>query len=440
MSKRTFLLISMLVAVMLMAAQCSAGAPTAAPKVEPTKEEVKAEPTKAEPTKEPAKVEPTKEPAKVETAGCDDPLGCITVAANDPIRLAAALTIAGPNASLGTDSLHGIEIALDDHGPVKGHKVEVQSDDEGCSAEGGQAAAQKLASDKSLVAIVGHTCSSSCTAAAPIYDEAGMTMVSPSCTAPTLTAADSHKAGFMRTALNDNVQGRIVAEFAYNKLGVRKAATIHDGSPYAEQLQQVFADVFKTLGGEVVAQEAVNVGDTDMKPVLTSIAVKSPDFLYYPIFIAEGGFITVQAKEIKGLEKTILAGSDGLNSPDFLKAVSQAGEGMYVSSPVAASGAAYDDFLKKHDKKYAGPPPSAFHAHAYDATNIILGAIDKVAKQDKSGNLLIGRKALRDAMYATKEYKGITGVLTCDANGDCANPSVGVSQIKDGKYVSLTAK
>ena len=86
----------------------------------------------------------------------------------------------------------------------------------------------------------------------------------------------------MRTAHNDKVQGKAVAEFAYNELGARTAATIHDGSPYAEQLQQVFADVFAEMGGTIVAQEAVNVGDTDMRPVLTSIAVNSPDFLYYP--------------------------------------------------------------------------------------------------------------------------------------------------------------
>jgi branched-chain amino acid transport system substrate-binding protein len=80
----------------------------------------------------------------------------------------------------------------------------------------------------------------------------------------------------MRTAHNDNVQGRVMAEFAFNELGLTKAATIHDGSPYAEQLQQVFADTFVELGGEITAQEAVNVGDTDMRPVLTSIADRWP--------------------------------------------------------------------------------------------------------------------------------------------------------------------
>ena len=144
-----------------------------------------------------------------------------------------------------------------------------------------------------------------------------------------------------------------MAEFAYNELGARTAATIHDGSPYAEQLQQVFADVFAEMGGTIMAQEAVNVGDTDMRPVLTSIAVNSPDFLYYPIFIAEGAFITSQAKEVSGLEETDLAGSDGMISPDFLAAAGDAAEGMYHSGPnLGFESELGMHFLEAHTAKY----------------------------------------------------------------------------------------
>ena len=86
------------------------------------------------------------------------------------------------------------------------------------------------------------------------------------------------------------------------KLGIKTAATIHDGSVYADQLQQVFADNFKKLGGTITSQEAVNPGDTDMKPVLTKIATQKPGFLYYPCFIAEAAHITRQSKEVGGLE------------------------------------------------------------------------------------------------------------------------------------------
>jgi|JFJP01.1.fsa_nt_gi ABC-type branched-subunit amino acid transport system substrate-binding protein/basic membrane lipoprotein Med (substrate-binding protein (PBP1-ABC) superfamily) len=431
MRKNLFWLVVTLMLLSMVAAQCGSPATPAPAEKTEEKSEAKAEPTKEE-TKE--------EAAAPATAGCDDALGCVEVTADEPIKLAAALVIAGPNATLGIDSRNGVEIAIDDHGgKAAGHAVELVSEDEGCSAEGGQTAAQKVSSDSSVVAVIGHNCSSSCTPAASIYDKAGMTMISPSCTAPALTDPSSHVPSFLRTAHNDNVQGRVMAEYVYNKLGLKKAATIHDGSPYAEQLQQVFATVFKELGGEITAQEAINVGDTDMRPVLTSIAAGKPEFIYYPIFIAEGGFITVQAKEIAGLETVILAGADGMISPDFLSAAGKAGEGMVISGPdLNFSGDAYKKFLEAHQKKFGGAPPSAYHAHAYDAATMILNAIDKVAKTDAAGKTIIGRKALRDALYATKDFKGITGNLSCNENGDCADPKIGINTIKDGKYIPVT--
>jgi ABC-type transport system substrate-binding protein len=376
--------------------------------------------------------------AKAQEGECDDPLGCVVVAAGDPIKLASALVIAGPNESLGTDSQRGVEIAIADRGQVAGHEVELQAEDDGCSAEGGQTAATRIASDPDVVAVVGHSCSSSCTPAAPIYNDAGITMISPSCTAPALTGAATHVPSFLRTAHNDNVQGRVMAEFVYNELGLRTAATIHDGSPYAEQLQQVFADVFTELGGTITAQEAVNVGDTDMRPVLTSIATGSPELLYYPIFTAEGGFVTSQAKEVAGLENTILAGADGMISPDFLNAAGEAAEGMYISGPnLAFTGDKYANFVAAHEAEYGEPPISAFHAHAYDAANMIFDAIEQVAQTDADGNTVIGRQALREALYATAGFDGITGKLTCNENGDCADPQIGVNQVTNGEYVQI---
>ena len=98
--------------------------------------------------------------------------------------------------------------------------------------------------------------------------------MSPSNTAPYLTdpKRGPEYDGYLRTAHNDKMQGAVAAEFAIKKLGVKKAATIHDGSVYAEQLQAVFAETFKKLGGTITAQEAVAPTDTDMRPVLTKIA------------------------------------------------------------------------------------------------------------------------------------------------------------------------
>ncbi len=369
---------------------------------------------------------------------CEDSLGCVRVAAGDPIRIASALVISGANETLGVDSQTGVEVAIKERGLVAGHEVELQAEDDGCSAEGGQTAATKIASDESIVAVIGHSCSSSCTPAAPIYNDAGLTMISPSCTAPALTDPKTHVASFLRTAHNDNIQGRVMAEFVWNELKLKTAATIHDGSPYAEQLQQVFAERFKELGGTITAQEAVNVGDTDMRPVLTSIATGKPEFLYYPIFIAEGGFITTQAKEVAGLEQTILAGADGMISPDFIAAAGEAAEGMYISGPdLAFSGATYEQFLKDYEEILGKKPVSAFHAHAFDAANMVFDAIEQVAQTDGDGNTVIGRQALREALYGTKGLNGITGKISCNENGDCADPKIAVNHIEQGQYVSV---
>lgn len=365
---------------------------------------------------------------------CEDAIGCIEIAPGAPIRIAYSLVISGADATLGIDSRRGVEIAIDDKGgTLLGHPLELIGEDDLCSAEGGQAAATKLAADQTIVGVIGTNCSSAARAAAPILSDAGFTMISPSNTAPDLTDPAKHVAGYARTAHNDKVQGAVAAEFAYNFLGARTAATIHDGSLYADQLQQVFANRFTELGGQVIFQGAVQPTDTDMSAILTQVAANPPDILYYPIFVAAGGFITAQARQIEALNDTALMGSDGIFTPDFIQAAGKASVGMYLSSPdFAAFGDAYKEFLAKHEAKYGEKPLSAFHAHAYDAAMILFAAIEKVAVVDEDGTIHIGRQALRDAIFATKDFKGLTGNLTCSATGDCADPKIAVYQVISG--------
>jgi len=360
--------------------------------------------------------------------------GVVKLKKGQPVHIAYWFVISGPNTSLGMDTVRGIEIAMEDFGgKIKGHPIKLSGQDTGCGAEGGQAAATKIASDPTIVAAVGSNCSSAAKAGVPILWNAGIPTVSPSNTAPALTDTFRGEAfnRYLRTCHNDTIQGAVAAQFAKNVLKVNSAATIHDGSIYAEQLAQVFAATFKKMGGKITAQEAVGVGDTDMRPVLTSIATGKPSFIYYPIFIAEGGHITRQAKEVSGLEKTKLMGADGIFSPDFYKAAGEAAVGMFHSSPdFSAFPAAYKNFLKRHQEKYGKKPEAPFHAFAYDATMLILKAIDKVAVAGSDGSLTIDRWVLRDALYATKGFKGMTGTLNCDAYGDCADPRIAVYETK----------
>jgi branched-chain amino acid transport system substrate-binding protein len=371
---------------------------------------------------------------------CTDAIGCVDVAPGDPVRIASALVISGPNTDLGTDSQYGVEIAIDFKGDILGHPIELQAEDDGCSAEGGQTAGQKIVSDPSIVAVIGTSCSSAGVPVSKVISDAGYVMVSPSNTAPSLTDPDqAWNPGYLRTAHNDKVQGRAMANFAYNVLGVRSAAAIHDGDPYTEGLAKVFADSFEELGGTIVIFTAVNKGDTDMRPVLTAVAAAGPpEFIYYPVFTAEGGFLTKQAKEVAGLEDTTLAAADGMISDAAIEAVGEAGEGMYFSGPdLTFSGSLYQDFLAAYQNKYGTAPISVFHAHAFDAANMIFGCIERVADQDDDGTLHIGRQAMRDCLYDTRGFVGITGTLTCDQYGDCADPKISVSQLQNGEYVRI---
>jgi branched-chain amino acid transport system substrate-binding protein len=378
---------------------------------------------------------------------CTDPIGCVDIGPNDPIHIAYALTISGATSFLGEDSKGAIEIAIDDHGgKLLGHDILLTGEDSGCSAEGGQTAATKIASDPTIIGVIGTNCSSAATAAIDTISNAGLVMISPSNTAPALTLeGETWKPGYFRACHTDLFQGRVAADFAYNELGARTAATVHDGSPYADQLQQVFAKRFEELGGEITFQGAVNVGDTDMRAVLTTVAADSPDVLYFPIFEPEGDFIVAQSSEIAGLENTTLMGADGLLADSFPENAGPNVVGMYLSGPYV-HGEAYDAFLKKWDEKFGGVPPSGFHAFAYDATNMLFNAIEKVAVVEEDGTIHIPRQALRDAMSNAGDYKGLTGTLNCGdkdyssfgitepAHGDCSTgAALGIFEITEAE-------
>jgi len=359
---------------------------------------------------------------------------CVTVGKDEPIRIGYMMVVSGSDASLGSDTKYGVEIAIDDKGgTLLGHKIELIGEDTLCSAEGGQTAATKLSADPKLVAVVGTSCSSEARAAIPVMCAQDIPMISASNTAPDLTATDrpADYWCYMRTAHNDLVQGAAMAKFAWEKC-FKKAATCHDGSLYADKLQQVFAEEFKKMGGTITAQEAVAPTDTDMKPMLTRVAATGPEFFYFPIFIAAGAQIASQAKQVPGMENVQLAGADGIFSPDFLKAAGDAVAApppMIWSSPdFSAFGGGYTDFLAKYKTKSGSAPLAPFHAHAYDGANIIFAGIEKVAIKTSDGGLIIPRKALDAAMLATKDFKGITGNLTCTATGDCADPKIAVYQ------------
>ena len=311
-----------------------------------------------------------------------------------------------------------------------GHPLKLNAEDDSCNAEGGQTAATKLAANPQTVIVLGPACSSAATPGAPILWQQGIVDICTACTAPALTAptASRNMTASPAPCSATASRARPTPPMSITWSKAQTVVTIHDGSPYAQQLQQVMADNFKAMGGKVLSQEAIAPTDVDMHPVLTRIASEKPDLIYFPVFTAAAAQILRQAKETPGLEKTKLMGGGSLLSADFIEAAGPSVVGFVIGYPDLspdAMGKGYPKFVEEYKKAYGEAPISGYHANAYDGAMLAIKAIEKVAKTDRDGNLYIGKKALRDAVFAIK-FEGISGPIACDKYGECSQfkPSV----------------
>ena len=194
--------------------------------------------------------------------------GCVEVASGEPISIGTLQSISGDTRNLGLDQQYGVELAADyldstfdgTNGQIAGHDIDFVHEDDGCSAEGGQAGAQILAANPQVVAVIGTSCSSASLGIADkiLAGEKGILTMSSSATNPALTTAGTHVPGYFRTAHNDRIQAAVVSHFAVQELGATTAVTIHDESPYTQGLTDGFSANFEESGGTMMSDEAIN--------------------------------------------------------------------------------------------------------------------------------------------------------------------------------------
>jgi branched-chain amino acid transport system substrate-binding protein len=345
------------------------------------------------------------------------------------LKIGALLTLTTPDSPYGIDAMRGVEIAISHKGRVAGHDIALVKEDDLCSEEGGAAGATRLAADPGIVGVIGTTCSSATVMASRILSGVGSVLISPSSTAPSLTSPSSHEAGFLRTIYNDKAQGQAVAEFAYNVLGAQRMITIHDGTPYAQELQQTACDTLKQLGGDCIRQIQITSGQ-DVTAILQSTAVDDPEVLFFPVYAVDGAAITNGAS-LAGLQNTVLMSSDGLLSADFIQQTQPASEGMYLSGPANAQES--QSFEDEYKSRYGEAPIASYHLQGYDAATMLLDAIGQVG-QESGGALFIPRQALRDALFATRGMQGLSGPLNCSDTGDCAQPNIEIYQVVKAEF------
>ncbi len=436
MSKKIFVVFSLLLVASLVLAACQpkAAEPVATEAPAEVEQPVETEaPAEPEVTEAPAEPEEPAEPASVVPAECEEG-PCAVFEPGDMVKIGYAGPMTGDYSAFGIDISQGGLLAAEQLGDVQGWKVELLVEDTQGSGEGGAAVANLYVSDPGVVAIAGHTFSGATAAAIPIYNQARLPMLSPSATRADLTEGDQDV--FNRIPFTDDVQGTNAAEYLYNVLGIKKLALMHDGDAYGQGLAEKVQTVFTELGGEVVAFQAITAGETDYTAPLTDIGAQSPDAIFYGGYYPEAAVIA-NNMPVAGLVDVVLFSDDGTFGATFLDLAGENADGVYATSGLPPASEAKDKFEADYLEKYGTAPGelSTFTWHGFDIVAALISAINEVAIVGEDGNLYVPREALVAAVRSLSGFQGLTGEITCSEVGECNATGPTFFVVENGEWV-----
>jgi branched-chain amino acid transport system substrate-binding protein len=308
-------------------------------------------------------------------------------------------------------------------GGVLGKKIRVQLEDDGSKPDQAATAVTKLINSDNVLAIIGEVSSSRSLAAAPICQAAGVPMMSPASTNPAVTQKGDY---IFRACYIDPVQGPVIARLGKQDLKANTAAILKDiKNAYSVGLAEEISKEFQKGGGEIVAEESFGEGDKDFRAQLTKIKNTRPDVVFVPAYYSEVGLIARQMRSL-GMKQPILGG-DGIESPKLIQiggaAVNNTMFTTHFSSestdPLARK------FVTGYRQRY-GVTPDGLTAVGYDAARLTIDAIKRAGSTD--------RAKIRDAMAATKDFPGVSGKITLNAERNAVKP-LAVMKVENGKYV-----
>jgi len=347
-------------------------------------------------------------------------------AAADTIKVGEFASLTGKEAAFGQSSHKGTLLAIDQinaAGGVMGKKIELVYEDN--QSQPGQSATvvRKLITRDNVVAILGEVASGRSLEAAPICQQYKIPQISPSSTNPKVTEMGDY---IFRVCFIDPFQGTVMAKFAEGTLKAKRVAMLSDAaSAYSAGLGQYFRERFLADGNELVIEQKYSGGDKDFKAQLTAIKAANPEAIFVPGYYTEAGLIVLQARQL-GI-KVPLFGGDGWEAPELIQIGGSALEGCFYSthySPQDKS-EAVQSFVKAFQARNNGETPDAMAALGYDSAMVLADAIKRAGTTD-------GAK-LRDAIAATKDFPGVTGITTLDEHRNATKAAV-IITIKDGKF------
>lgn len=346
-------------------------------------------------------------------------------APGDEIVVGHFASMTGPTATFGQSADAGIRLAVEEinaAGGVNGKKITIITEDDQSKTEDATKAVQKLINRDKVVALLGEVASSRSKAGGPIAQQNKIPMITPASTNEDVTKIGDY---IFRICFIDPFQGEALAHFAYRTLGAKRAAVLVDTKQdYSLGLAEKFRETFRANGGDIVSEQAYASTDKDFRAALTSIRSANPDVIFIPGYYNEVSLIVRQAREL-GLNVPLLGG-DGWDSPELTKGAEAEFNGTYFSNHFSTEDpdATVQNFIKKYKAKYTGEP-DAMAALGYDAALILAEAMKRAGGVES--------QKLRDAIAATKDFSGVTGKITINAERNALKPLT-ILQIVDGKY------
>ena len=348
------------------------------------------------------------------------------VAAQDVIKVGEVASMTGKDAAFGQSSHKGTLLAIEEinaGGGLLGRQVQLVTEDNQCKQGESATAARKLISRDKVVALLGEVASSRSLEMAPLAQASRVPMISPSSTNPKVTAIGNY---IFRVCFIDPFQGSVMAKFAREDLKVRRVAVLASvSSAYSVGLAKYFKEGFVKGGGEIALEQKYSEGDKDFKAQLTVIKAAGVDGIFVPGYYTEVALICIQAREL-GLTGPIFGG-DGWDGSPLTEIGGPAVEGTYFSDHYSPDSTApvVREFVQKFRVRFGGETPDAMAALGYDSAMVLAAAVRRAGTTE-------GAK-VREEIAATKDYPGVTGVTTIDAERN-ASKAAAIFTIKDGKF------
>ena len=327
--------------------------------------------------------------------------------------------LTGDNANLGVNIEQGVELAVDQFNTANPDcQVEVKKFDSQGSPDQAPALAKQAIDDASVIGMVGPAFSGESKVADPLFDEAGLPIITPSATNPAL--ADNGWKIFHRALGNDASQGPGAATYIDTTIKASKVFVIDDATEYGKGLAD---QVSSTLGSKVVGSDTIDPAATDYSATVTKVKDAAPDAVFFGGYYAQAGPLSKQLRDA-GVDAVLVFG-DGVLDPGYIEGAGSAAEGAIITCPCAPVDAS-SDFAKAYNAKFS-VAPGTYTAEAYDSANFFLAGIASGAQDRDALNTYV----------STQSYKGITKTMKFDEKGEVSDVAIYANTVKDGKIVSV---